>query len=88
MSTSRESMHYSTLELKLEKSSIVVDRGSLKTKRKFAFLLEEGDVLLRERDKLQVHEEVEVLEDYSYSRENKRPKDTIHIYVIWEIVKR
>ena len=81
-------MHYSILELKLEKSSIVIDRGSLKTKRKFAFLLEEGDILLRERDKLQVHEEIEVVVDYTYTEGSKRPKETIDIYRIKEIVKR
>ena len=81
-------MHYSILELKLEKSSIVIDRGSLKTRRKFAFLLEEGDVLLREKDRLQVHEEVEVLVDYTYTEGSKRPKEIIDIYKIVEIVKR
>ncbi|HIQ32176.1 MAG TPA: hypothetical protein EYH55_01670 [Methanothermococcus okinawensis] len=81
-------MHYSTLELKLERERIVIDKGSLKTKRKFAFLLEEGDVLLRNRDKLQVHEEVEVVVHYTSTQEGKRPKETVEIYRIVEIVRR
>jgi len=81
-------MHYSTLELKLERERIVIDKGSLKTKRKFAFLLEEGDVLLKDRDKLQVHEEVEVVVHYTFTQEGKRPKETVEIHKIKEIVKR
>lgn len=81
-------MHYSVLELKLENVSIVIDRGSLKTERRFAFLLEEGDVLMRNRDRLQVHEEVEVVIDYTYTEGSKRPKETVDVYRIVEIVRK
>ena len=81
-------MHYSTIELELKEHALTVDRGSTKTKRKFAFLLEEGDILLENKKLFDVHGEVEVLSDYTFNDKSKRPKETINIYKIIKIIKK
>ena len=70
----------------MDEEEILIDRGSLKTKRKFAFLLEKGDRILINRI-LEVNEEVEVLIDYTYTEKSKRPKETIKLYTIKELIK-
>jgi hypothetical protein len=79
-------MHYSTIKPIVDEEEILIDRGSLKTKRKFAFLLEKGDRILINRI-LEVNEEVEVLIDYTYTEKSKRPKETIKLYIIKELIK-
>ena len=79
-------MHYSTIKPIVDEEEILIDRGSLKTKRKFAFLLEKGDKILINRI-LEVNEEVEVLIDYTYTEKSKRPKETIKLYTIKELIK-
>ena len=79
-------MHYSTIKPIVDEEEILIDRGSLKTKRKFAFLLEKGDRILINRI-LEVNEEVEVLIDYTYTEKSKRPKETIKLYTIEELIK-
>jgi hypothetical protein len=79
-------MHYSTIKPVLKKHEILIDRGSLKIKRKFAFLLEKGDIILINRN-LEVNEEVEVVVDYTYTEKSKRPKETINIFKIEELIK-
>jgi hypothetical protein len=79
-------MHYSTIKPIVDEEEILIDRGSLKTKRKFAFLLEKGDRILINRI-LEVNEEVEVLIDYTYTEKSKRPKETIKLYTIKELIK-
>jgi hypothetical protein len=79
-------MHYSTIKPIVDEEKILVDKGSLKTKRKFAFLLEEEDIILINRT-LEVNEEVEVLINYSYTEKSKRPKETINVYKIRELIK-
>ena len=79
-------MHYSTIKPIVDEEEILIDRGSLKTKRKFAFLLEKGDRILINRI-LEVNEEVEVLIDYTYTEKSERPKETIKLYTIKELIK-
>ena len=79
-------MHYSTIKPIVDEEEILIDRGSLKTKRKFAFLLEKGDKILINRI-LEVNEEVEVLIDYTYTEKSKRPKETIKLYIIDKYIK-
>jgi len=79
-------MHYSTIKPIVDEEEILIDRGSLKTKRKFAFLLEKGDRILINRI-LEVNEEIEVLIDYTYTEKSKRPKETIKLYTIKELIK-
>ncbi len=79
-------MHYSTITPIADENEIIVDRGSVKIKRKFAFLLEKEDKLLVNKP-LDVNEEVEVLIDYSYSENSKRPKETVKIYTIKKLLK-
>ena len=79
-------MHYSTIKPIVDEEEILIDRGSLKTKRKFAFLLEKGDRISINRI-LEVNEEVEVLIDYTYTEKSKRPKETIKLYTIKELIK-
>ena len=79
-------MHYSTIKPIVDEEKLLIDKGSLKTKRKFAFLLEEGDIILVNRT-MEVNEEVEVLIDYSYTEKSKRPKESINIYKIKELIK-
>ena len=79
-------MHYSTIKPIVDEEEVLIDRGSLKTKRKFAFLLEKGDRILINRI-LEVNEEVEVLIDYTYTEKSKRPKETIKLYTIKELIK-
>ena len=79
-------MHYSTIKPIVDEEEIIIDKGSLKTKRKFAFLLEKGDKILINKI-YNVNDEVEVLIDYSFSEKSKRPKETIKIYKIEELVK-
>lgn len=43
-------MHYSIIKPKCKKEIIEIDKGSLKTKRKFAFLLEIGDKILNNKE--------------------------------------
>ena len=81
-------MHYSTIEVELKGHTLTVDRGSTKTKRKFAFLLKEGDVLLENKKLFDVHDEVEVLMDYKFNDKSKRPKEVINIYKIIKIIKK
>ncbi|ABR56783.1 hypothetical protein [Methanococcus aeolicus] len=79
-------MDYSIIVPILDKENLLIDRGSLKTKRKFAFLLEEGDIIFA-NNILGVDEEVEVLLDYTYSENTKRPKENIEVYTIKELIK-
>jgi len=76
-------MHYSIIKPKCKKEVIEIDKGSLKTKRKFAFLLEMGDKILNNKEFL-VNDEVEVVVDYSFS-DSKRPKEKIEVYTIEDI---
>ncbi|AEH06806.1 hypothetical protein [Methanothermococcus okinawensis] len=79
-------MHYSIIKPIVDEEKLLIDRGSLKTKRKFAFLLEKGDIILVNKT-LEVNEEVEVLVDYTYTEKSKRPKESIKIYKIKELIK-
>ncbi|MCQ6254676.1 hypothetical protein [Methanocaldococcus sp.] len=76
-------MHYSIIKPKCKKEVIEIDKGSLKTKRKFAFLLEIGDKILKNKE-FWANEDVEVVEDYSFTN-SKRPKEKIEIYTIENI---
>ena len=76
-------MHYSIIKPKCKKEVIEIDKGSLKTKRKFAFLLEIGDKILNNKE-FWVNDEVEVIVDYSFS-DSKRPKEKIEVYIIEDI---
>jgi hypothetical protein len=76
-------MHYSIIKPKCKKEIIEIDKGSLKTKRKFAFLLEVGDKILNNRE-FYANDEVEVVVDYSFT-DSKRPKEKIEIYTIEDI---
>ena len=76
-------MHYSIIKPKCKKEIIEIDKGSLKTKRKFAFLLEVGDKILNNRE-FYANDEVEVVVDYSFT-DPKRPKEKIEIYTIEDI---
>ncbi|GEM_PF-2430431 len=78
-------MHYSIIKPKCKKEVIEIDKGSLKTKRKFAFLLEIGDKILNNKE-FWVNDEVEVVVDYSFS-DSKRPKEKIDVYTIEDIVR-
>ncbi|CAB3289233.1 conserved protein of unknown function [Methanocaldococcus lauensis] len=76
-------MHYSIIKPKCKKEVIEIDKGSLKTKRKFAFLLEIGDKILKNKE-FWANEDVEVVVDYSFTN-SKRPKEKIEIYTIENI---
>ncbi len=76
-------MHYSIIKPKCKKEVIEIDKGSLKTKRKFAFLLEVGDKILKNKE-FWANEDVEVVVDYSFTN-SKRPKEKIEIYIIENI---
>ncbi|WP_456374888.1 hypothetical protein [Methanocaldococcus sp.] len=76
-------MHYSIIKPKCKKEVIEIDKGSLKTKRKFAFLLEIGDKILKNKE-FWANEDVEVVEDYSFTN-SKRPKEKIEIYTVENI---
>ncbi len=76
-------MDYSIIKPKVKKEVIKIDIGSLKTKRKFAFLLEEGDIILENRE-YYANDDVEVVISYSLT-ESKRPKEEITIYKIEKI---
>ena len=79
-------MHYSTIKPIVDEEEVLIEWDSLKTKKKFAFLLEKGDRILINRI-LEVNEEVEVLIDYTYTEKSKRPKETIKLYIIKELIK-
>jgi hypothetical protein len=79
-------MDYSIIIPILDKEDLLIDKGSLKIKRKFAFLLEEGDIIFV-NNVLDVDEEVEVLLNYTYSENSKRPKENIAVYKIKELIK-
>ncbi|AIJ05675.1 hypothetical protein JH146_0829 [Methanocaldococcus bathoardescens] len=76
-------MHYSIIKPKCKKEIIEIDKGSLKTKRKFAFLLEIGDKILDNKE-FWANDEVEVVVDY-YFTDSKRPKEKIEVYIIEDI---
>ncbi|MDK2790213.1 MAG: hypothetical protein PWP15_720 [Methanothermococcus sp.] len=76
-------MHYSIIKPILKEEKILIDKGSLKTKRKFAFLLEKGDKILVD-DTFYANDEVDIVLDYS-TTDSKRPKETITIYTINDI---
>ncbi|ACV24066.1 hypothetical protein [Methanocaldococcus fervens] len=76
-------MHYSIIKPKCKKDVVEIDKGSLKTKRKFAFLLEIGDKILENKE-FWANDEVEVVVDYSFT-DSKRPKEKIEIYTIEDI---
>jgi hypothetical protein len=78
-------MHYSIIKPKCRKEEVTIDKGSLKTKRKFAFLLEVGDKLLNSRE-FYANDDVEVVVDYSFS-DSKRPKEKITLYIIEDLTK-
>ena len=79
-------MDYSIIIPILDKEDLLIDKGSLKIKRKFAFLLEEGDIIFV-NNVLDVDEEVEVLLNYTYSENTQRPKENIAVYKIKELIK-
>ncbi|ACX72974.1 conserved hypothetical protein [Methanocaldococcus vulcanius M7] len=74
-------MHYSIIKPKCKKEVIEIDKGSLKTKRKFAFLLKVGDKILNIREFYSTNDDVEVVVDYSFT-DSKRPKEKITIYTV------
>ncbi len=76
-------MDYSIVRVDVEEKEIIIDKGSLKTKRKFSFLLEEGELIL-EKGEFWANDEVEVVVSYSHS-DDKRPKEKIKIYKIKKI---
>ncbi|WP_456415998.1 hypothetical protein [Methanocaldococcus sp.] len=76
-------MHYSIIKPICKKEVVEIDKGSLKTKRKFAFLLEIGDKILKNKE-FWANEDVEVVEDYSFTN-SKRPKEKIEIYTVENI---
>jgi len=78
-------MHYSKIKPVLKEEDVLIDKGSLKTKKKFAFLLELNDRVLDNRN-FYVNDEVDVVIDYEYT-ESKRPKENIKIYVISDLIK-
>ncbi|WP_456471613.1 hypothetical protein [Methanocaldococcus sp.] len=78
-------MDYAIIKPIVEEKEIVIDKGSLKTKRKFSFLLEAGDEILENRE-FWANDEVEVVIDYKYTND-KRPKEKIKIYKIKEVLR-
>ncbi len=80
-------MHYSIIKPIVNEEEVLIDKGSLKTKRKFAFLLEIGDRLLTNKKNLEVNEEVEVVISYTFSEKSKRPKESIKLYIIKKLIK-
>ncbi|ENN96169.1 hypothetical protein J422_03903 [Methanocaldococcus villosus KIN24-T80] len=78
-------MDYSFIKPIFREKIIDIDKGSLKTKRKFAFLLEKGDVLLEKRE-FYANDEVEVVDNYQITDSN-RPKEKIKLYIIEDIIK-
>ncbi|MBA2862443.1 hypothetical protein [Methanococcus maripaludis] len=78
-------MHYSKIKPVFKEEELLIDKGSLKTKRKFAFLLEINDRVLTNRN-FYVNDEVDVILDYTYT-DSKRPKETIKSYVLLDISK-
>ena len=67
-------MHYSKIKPVFKEEELLIDKGSLKTKRKFAFLLEINDAVLTNRN-FYVNDEVDVILDYTYT-DSKRPKES------------
>ena len=53
-------MHYSKIKPVLKEENVLLDKGSLKTKKKFAFLLELNDRVLDNRN-FYVNDEVDVV---------------------------
>ncbi|MCS3901647.1 hypothetical protein [Methanococcus voltae] len=80
-------MDYSEIKLSLKSYEILVDKGAYNIKRKFAFLLQKGDVLLFEGDNYYANDEVIILDNYTYS-ESKRPKEYLKVFEINEIYKK
>lgn len=78
-------MHYSMIKPVFKEEELLIDKGSLKTKRKFAFLLEINDRVLINRN-FYVNDEVDVILDYTYTN-SKRPKEKIKSYVLFDISK-
>ncbi|ABO35763.1 conserved hypothetical protein [Methanococcus maripaludis C5] len=78
-------MHYSKIKPVFKEEELLIDKGSLKTKRKFAFLLEVNDSVLTNRN-FYVNDEVDVILDYTYT-DSKRPKEKIKSYVLLDISK-
>ena len=76
-------MHYSIIKPICKKEVVEIDKGSLKTKRKFAFLLEIGDKILNNKE-FYANDDVDVVVDYSFTN-TKRPKEKIEIYIIEDI---
>ncbi|WP_459201767.1 hypothetical protein [Methanococcus sp. CF] len=78
-------MHYSKIKPVFKEEELLIDKGSLKTKRKFAFLLEINDRVLTNRN-FYVNDEVDVILDYVYT-DSKRPKEKIKSYILLDISK-
>ncbi|ABR55132.1 conserved hypothetical protein [Methanococcus vannielii SB] len=78
-------MHYSCINPVLTEENAIIDKGSLKTKKKFAFLLEINDRVTVNRN-FYVNDEVDVILDYEYTN-SKRPKENIKIYTIHELIR-
>ncbi|AVB76249.1 hypothetical protein HNP87_001153 [Methanococcus maripaludis] len=78
-------MHYSMIKPVFKEEELLIDKGSLKTKRKFAFLLDINDRVLINRN-FYVNDEVDVILDYTYTN-SKRPKEKIKSYVLSDISK-
>ncbi len=79
-------MHYSHIKFIVDKKIVKIDKGSLKTKRKFAFLLDIGEIILRnDKKEYNVYDEIDVVEYYTYTENSKRPKEDITIYKIKDI---
>ncbi|AEK19113.1 hypothetical protein [Methanococcus maripaludis] len=78
-------MHYSMIKPVFKEEELLIDKGSLKTKRKFAFLLDINDRVLINRN-FYVNDEVDVVLDYTYTN-SKRPKEKIKSYVLSDISK-
>ncbi|WP_423791967.1 hypothetical protein ACPB8Q_04340 [Methanocaldococcus indicus] len=76
-------MDFSYINLEFEEVEIEINKNSLKTKRKFAFLLDEGDILIEKINNLYANDEVEVVE--SYKIDNNIPKEKVKLYKIKKI---
>lgn len=80
-------MDYSKIILETTEEIVEIDRGSLKIKEKFAFLLDVNNIILNNKI-YDVDEEVEVVVNYTFTENSKRPKEKIKIYKINKIIKK